>query len=70
MFSMQQGYTHSLPGTLLSSNVQTVREAELSYSPFTVTQPMPSEYNIAGSSISGPAMSVTEVTQIHFSLLP
>lgn len=56
---MQQGYTNSLPSTLLASTVQTARE-DLPYSPFPVTQSMPSKYANVASSISGPTISMPE----------
>ncbi|XWS12416.1 hypothetical protein CRYUN_Cryun37aG0087800 [Craigia yunnanensis] len=56
----QQAYTNSLPSTLLTSTVQAAREPDLPYSPFPVTQLMPTKYNNAASSISGPTMSMPE----------
>ncbi|XP_022715633.1 uncharacterized protein LOC111274899 isoform X2 [Durio zibethinus] len=55
-----QAYTNSLPGTLLTSTVQTARKPDLSYSPFPVTQSMPTKYSIATSSISGTTISMPE----------
>ncbi|KAM5587770.1 hypothetical protein ABKV19_006291 [Rosa sericea] len=57
--SVMQGYTNSLPSTLLASNAQNVRE-DLPYSPFPVTQSMPTKYSNVPSSISGPTMSMPE----------
>lgn len=51
----QQAYTNSLPSTLLASTVQNARE-DLSYSPFPVTQSVPTKYSNVASSISGPTM--------------
>ena len=56
----QQGYTNSLPSTLLASSVQNARE-DLAYSPFPMTQSMPTKYSNVASSISGPTMSMPEV---------
>ncbi|KAL4388797.1 hypothetical protein GQ457_09G003490 [Hibiscus cannabinus] len=58
--SVMQGYTNSLPSTLLTSTVQTAREPDLPYSPFPVTQSMPTKYSNAASSISGPTISMPE----------
>lgn len=57
--SVMQAYTNSLPSTLLASTVQTARE-DLPYSPFPVTQSMPTKYSNAASSLSGPTMSMPE----------
>ncbi|KAK7840857.1 gbf-interacting protein 1 [Quercus suber] len=56
---MQQAYTNSLPSSLLASSVQTARE-DFAYSPFPVTQSMPTKYSNVASSISGPTMSMPE----------
>ncbi|GAB4827278.1 hypothetical protein Ancab_034167 [Ancistrocladus abbreviatus] len=53
-------YPNSLANTLLASSVQSVREAELSYSAFPITQSMPTKYSSTISSISGPTISMTE----------
>ncbi|OMO82880.1 UBA-like protein [Corchorus olitorius] len=58
--SVMQAYTNSLPSTLLPSTVQTAREPDLPYSPFPVTQSMPTKYSNAASSISGPTISMPE----------
>ncbi|KAL1169646.1 hypothetical protein V6Z11_A05G160700 [Gossypium hirsutum] len=58
--SVMQAYTNSLPSTLLTSTVQTAREPDLPYSPFPVTQSMPTKYTNAVSSISGPTISMPE----------
>ncbi|XVE51552.1 hypothetical protein DITRI_Ditri02bG0051000 [Diplodiscus trichospermus] len=58
--SVMQAYTHSLPSTLLTQTVQTAREPDLSYSPFPMTQSMPTKYSNAASSISGPTISMPE----------
>ncbi|KAK5792292.1 GBF-interacting protein 1-like [Gossypium arboreum] len=58
--SVMQAYTNSLPSTLLTSTVQTAREPDLPYSPFPVTQSMPTRYSNATSSISGPTISMPE----------
>ncbi|XP_062095388.1 uncharacterized protein LOC133801231 isoform X2 [Humulus lupulus] len=57
--NVMQAYTNQLPSTLLASSVQTARE-DLAYSPFPVTQSMPTKYNNGASSISGPTMSMPE----------
>ncbi|KAJ4703786.1 GBF-interacting protein 1-like [Melia azedarach] len=59
-FSNVMAYTNSLPTTLLASTVQTAREPDLQYSPFPVTQSMPTKYSNTASSISGPTMSMPE----------
>lgn len=59
--SLWQAYTNSLPSTLLTSNVQPAREPELQYSPFPMTQSMPTKYSNTASSISGPTISMPEV---------
>ncbi|PPD84081.1 hypothetical protein GOBAR_DD18999 [Gossypium barbadense] len=56
----QQAYTNSLQSTLLTSTVQTAREPDLPYSPFPLTQSMPTKYTNAVSSISGPTISMPE----------
>ncbi|GMI93530.1 hypothetical protein like AT1G29370 [Hibiscus trionum] len=58
--SVMQGYANSLPSTLLTSTVQTAREPDLPYSPFPVTQSMPTKYSTAASSINGPTISMPE----------
>ncbi|XWS15928.1 hypothetical protein CRYUN_Cryun34aG0043800 [Craigia yunnanensis] len=58
--SVMQAYTNSLPSTLLTSTVQTAREPDLPYSPFPMTQSMPTKYSNAASSISGPTTSMPE----------
>uniref|UniRef100_A0A2N9EJG6 GBF-interacting protein 1 N-terminal domain-containing protein n=1 Tax=Fagus sylvatica TaxID=28930 RepID=A0A2N9EJG6_FAGSY len=57
--SSVMGYTNSLPSTLLASSVQNARE-DLAYSPFPMTQSMPTKYSNVASSISGPTMSMPE----------
>ncbi|XP_031284503.1 GBF-interacting protein 1-like [Pistacia vera] len=59
-FSSVMAYTNSLPSTLLASTVQTPREPDLQYSPFPVSQSMPTKYSNTASSISGPAISMPE----------
>ncbi|KAF2282814.1 hypothetical protein GH714_043105 [Hevea brasiliensis] len=58
--SVMQGYTNSLPSTLLASTVQPGREPDLPYSPFPVTQSMPTKYGNTASPISAPSMSMPE----------
>ncbi|XP_022720316.1 uncharacterized protein LOC111278106 isoform X2 [Durio zibethinus] len=58
--SVMQAYTNSLPSTLLTSTVQTAREPDLPYSPFPMTQSMPTKYSHAASSISVPTISMPE----------
>ncbi|KAK1368867.1 COPII coat assembly protein like [Heracleum sosnowskyi] len=50
----------SLPNTLLASNIHPVRESELPYSPFPMSQSMPTKYGNTVSSISGSSISVAE----------
>ncbi|XP_055826514.1 uncharacterized protein LOC129894943 [Solanum dulcamara] len=56
-------YTNSLQSTLLAANVHPGRESELSYSPFSTTQEMPTKYGNSISSISGSAISMPEATK-------
>ncbi|KAJ8761327.1 hypothetical protein K2173_001383 [Erythroxylum novogranatense] len=58
--SVMHAYSNSLSGTLLGSNVQTVKEPDLPYSPFPVTQSLTTKYSNAQSSISGPSISMPE----------
>ncbi|WCJ27321.1 hypothetical protein M5689_009074 [Euphorbia peplus] len=58
--SVMQAYTNQLPSTLLASTVQPGREPDFPYSPFPVTQTMPTKYNNTASSLSGPSMSMPE----------
>ncbi|EEF42715.1 conserved hypothetical protein [Ricinus communis] len=58
--NVMQAYTNSLPSTLLTSTVQQGREPDLPYSPFPVTQSMPTKYSNTASSISGPSISMPE----------
>ncbi|KAL7212568.1 hypothetical protein ACSBR2_015291 [Camellia fascicularis] len=55
-----QAYTNSFPSSLLAASVQPVRESELPYSPFLMTQSMPTKYGSTVSSISGSTISVPE----------
>ncbi|XP_065880103.1 uncharacterized protein [Euphorbia lathyris] len=59
-FSSVMAYTNQLPSTLLASTVQPGREPDLPYSPFPVTQTMPTKYNNTASSLSGPSISMPE----------
>ncbi|KAL1200684.1 GBF-interacting protein 1 [Cardamine amara subsp. amara] len=53
--NVMQGYTSSLPNTLLPSGIQDPRESDLHYSPFQT------KYNTATpSSLSGPSISMAE----------
>ncbi|XP_071715880.1 uncharacterized protein [Rutidosis leptorrhynchoides] len=54
---MQAAYTNSLPSSLLAANGHPVREFDLSYSPFPVSQSLTTKY---GSSISGSTVSMSE----------
>ncbi|KAM1045535.1 hypothetical protein EV1_036120 [Malus domestica] len=58
-FSNVMAYTNSLPSTLLASSAQAARE-DFPYSPFPMTQSMPTKYGNAASSISGPTISMAE----------
>ncbi|KAI3495557.1 hypothetical protein L1887_37900 [Cichorium endivia] len=49
---MQAAYTNSLPSTLLAANGHPVGESDLSYSPFPISQQMPTKYGSSVSSIS------------------
>ncbi|XP_011045309.1 PREDICTED: uncharacterized protein LOC105140253 isoform X2 [Populus euphratica] len=59
-FSSVMAYTNSMPSALLASTVQAGRETDLPYSPFPVTQSLPTKYNNAATSISGPSISMSE----------
>ncbi|XP_044496542.1 uncharacterized protein LOC123218948 isoform X2 [Mangifera indica] len=63
--SSVMAYTNSLPGTLLASTVQPAREPDLQYSPFPVTQSMPTKYSNTASSISSPAISMPEIQALR-----
>jgi len=64
-FCLQQAYTNSMPSALLASTVQAGRETDLPYSPFPVTQSLPTKYSNAATSISGPSISMSEVPCCH-----
>lgn len=51
----------SLPNTLLTANAHPVRESELPYSPFPMSQSMPNKYGNTVSSFGGSSISVAEV---------
>ncbi|XP_074276719.1 uncharacterized protein LOC141600387 [Silene latifolia] len=53
-------YSNSLPSTLLASNMQPLREAELAYSQFPISQSMAAKYGNSASSLSGPTASMAE----------
>uniref|UniRef100_A0A5B6ZG77 GBF-interacting protein 1 N-terminal domain-containing protein n=1 Tax=Davidia involucrata TaxID=16924 RepID=A0A5B6ZG77_DAVIN len=59
-FSSVMAYTNSLPSTLLAATVQPMREDDLPYSPFPMTQAMPTKYGNSVSSISGSTISMPE----------
>ncbi|KAK9267719.1 hypothetical protein L1049_010152 [Liquidambar formosana] len=59
-FSSVMAYTNSLPSNLLGSTVQPVRESDNPYSPFPITQSMPTKYSNTVSSISGSTISMPE----------
>ncbi|CAK9146290.1 unnamed protein product [Ilex paraguariensis] len=57
--SVMPEYTNSLPSALLAANVQSVRDSDLSYSPFPITQSTATKYgntvsSIGSSTIAGP----------------
>ncbi|XP_076906211.1 uncharacterized protein LOC143562220 isoform X3 [Bidens hawaiensis] len=56
---MQAAYTNSLPNPL-AANGHPVRESDLSYSPFPVSQSMATKYANSAPSISGSPISMTE----------
>lgn len=58
--SVTQAYTNSLPSSLLGANGHPVRESDLSYSPFPITQSMPAKYSNTVSSISSSTISMAE----------
>ncbi|KAL8192233.1 hypothetical protein R6Q57_027900 [Mikania cordata] len=57
---MQAAYTNPLPNTLLAANGHPVRESDLSYSPFPISQSMATKYGSSASSISGSTISMEE----------
>ncbi|KAJ6301938.1 hypothetical protein OIU77_016111 [Salix suchowensis] len=59
--SVMQAYTNSLPSALLASTVQSGRETDIPYSPFPMSQSLPTKYSSAASSISGPGISMSEI---------
>lgn len=64
IFLMQQAaYTNSLPSTLLAANGHPVGESDLSYSPFPISQQMPTKY---GSSTISMAEVFYYFTQLSF----
>ncbi|KAL2524312.1 Kinase-related protein of unknown function (DUF1296) [Abeliophyllum distichum] len=58
--NVMQAHTNSLPSTLLSANVHSGRESDLQYSPFPVTQSLPTKFGNSASSIGGSAISMPE----------
>ncbi|MED6106420.1 hypothetical protein PIB30_004653 [Stylosanthes scabra] len=62
--SVMQGYTNSLPSSLLASTVQTARE-DIPYSPFPATQSMPAKYSNIASSIGGPTITMSEALRAN-----
>ncbi|XP_010540528.1 PREDICTED: uncharacterized protein LOC104814266 [Tarenaya hassleriana] len=58
--NVMQGYTNSIPNTLLTQPAQSVRDLELQYSPFPVAQYMPSRNSSNPSSFSGQSISMSE----------
>ncbi|KAK2384421.1 RNA polymerase II degradation factor protein [Trifolium repens] len=63
-FSSVMAYTNSLPNALLASTVQTARE-DIPYSPFPVTQSMPTKYSNMASSIGGPTINMSEALRAN-----
>ncbi|KAF3657014.1 hypothetical protein T459_11117 [Capsicum annuum] len=59
-FPNEAVYTNSLQSNLLAANIHPGRESELSYSPFSTTQAMPTKYGNSMSSISGSTISMPE----------
>ncbi|XP_076931133.1 uncharacterized protein LOC143596172 [Bidens hawaiensis] len=57
---MQAAYTNSLPNTLLAANGHPVRESDLAYSPFPISQSMTTKYGNSVPSISGSTISMAE----------
>ncbi|XP_057749866.1 uncharacterized protein LOC130968544 isoform X1 [Arachis stenosperma] len=62
--SVMQGYTNSLPSSLLASTVQTARE-DIPYSPFPATQSLPAKYSNIASSIGGPTITMSEALRAN-----
>ncbi|MFS7889667.1 putative GBF-interacting protein [Helianthus anomalus] len=56
--NVMAAYTNSLPNTL-AANGHSVRDSDLSYSPFPINQSMATKYGNSASSISGSTLSVT-----------
>lgn len=61
LFLPQQGYTHSIPNTLLAQTAQSARELDFQYSPFPVAQSMQSRNSNNASSLGGQSISMPEV---------
>ncbi|CAA3000906.1 Signaling mucin HKR1 [Olea europaea subsp. europaea] len=57
---MKQVHTNSLPSTMLAANVHSSRESDLQYSPFSVTQSLPTKSGNSASSIGGSTISMPE----------
>ncbi|CAA2996699.1 GBF-interacting 1 isoform X3, partial [Olea europaea subsp. europaea] len=55
---VKQVHTNSLPSTMLAANVHSGRESDLQYSPFSVTQSLPTKSGNSASSIGGSAISM------------
>ncbi|KAK3024023.1 hypothetical protein RJ639_044125 [Escallonia herrerae] len=58
--SVMPAYTNSLPTSLLAADAHPVRESDPPYSPFPMTQSMPTKYGNTVSSISGSTISMSE----------
>ncbi|XP_022892368.1 uncharacterized protein LOC111407235 isoform X2 [Olea europaea var. sylvestris] len=58
--NVMPSHTNSLPSTLLAANVHSARESDLQYSPFPVTQSLPTKFGNSASSIGGSAISMPE----------
>ena len=58
-FLPEQGYTHSVPNSLLGQTAQNARELDFQYSPF--AQSMQSRSNNNASSLGGQSISMPEV---------
>ncbi|KAJ4981146.1 hypothetical protein NE237_031983 [Protea cynaroides] len=61
--NVMQAYTNSLPSNLSVPAVQPVRDSDIPYSPFLMTQSMPTKYSTTLSSVSGSSASVPETVR-------
>lgn len=58
--NVMQGYSHSVPNTLLAQTAQNARELDFQYSPFSAQQSMQSRTSNNASSLGGQSISMPE----------